>query len=755
MHSACVTRQVGHCEAELHAAAEAESARSQAEGLYNRNLVVQALTLKQRCGASQLQSLQSLQSLQEAGLVLPWKGEAQCSAAERSQAQALVGDIGKAKTHAMELAQNYALGAETLQLLALAGLDERAQYDASYLGQKQAALAAVPASLEELSSAKLQSIRASLQALNASLAVCRHDGARDGATGATGDAAAEQCELPLAKQMADMRQEYALLGEAYGQMKKEVHEYEASVHASVNAVRPMLQSAQQLASQLDPGFHIPSLNLPELRLTEVHLRALPSTREMRDEMAAYRQRQQARAGVYIDQAQSDASAWADEVGLSSAGIERLLADYDPPPVNTSKQRAAMRRASDAFLAEQEAALDGFAALRQKAANLSGGGGDNASFALPELSAASLVGFSFEPLHGADVDVDLMSLALGKVVWLATVADMSWRAYRTFRLVARYWSKAALAVPQLDLRGGAAARSLSDGLLRTCAADPCKLLGSLCLSPAAGVTLVALALLLVLNAAAALYVPTYLQYVDGCVTPPRNGTFFANNVYSVAYNYAAADGNKALLEGLDSFHSTRAANCSAELRGSAREQQGAQMQLDSVLEEHEAASADMRLLRKCLELSALGQDSSSRGHATLDTFNTLDLMLHSPACEVRLANATLHYAVYNCTALPDCEVSCSGPSREVTGTLCRRCGCHSEWYFHGMVLQLLLAIFVFLCINTWRVCLVDALCRLLWRELVAGEFEFVATCDERGVANVGRVDLRDALRLGIGLLICYG
>ena len=80
---------------------------------------MQALTLKQRCGASQLQSLQSLQSLQEAGLVLPWKGEAQCSAAERSQAQALVGDIGKAKTHAMELAQDYALGAETLLTLTL------------------------------------------------------------------------------------------------------------------------------------------------------------------------------------------------------------------------------------------------------------------------------------------------------------------------------------------------------------------------------------------------------------------------------------------------------------------------------------------------------------------------------------------------------------------------------------------------------------------------------------------------------------
>ena len=72
-----------------------------------------------------------------------------------------------------------------------------------------------------------------------------------------------------------------------------------------------------------------------------------------------------------------------------------------------------------------------------------------------------------------------------------------------------------------------------------------------------------------------------------------------------------------------------------------------------------------------------------------------------------------------------------------------------------MLQILLAIFVFLCINIWRVCLVDALCRLLWRELVAGEFEFVATCDQRGVANVGLTELRDALRAALSWTVTVG
>ena len=66
----------------------------------------------------------------------------------------------------------------------------------------------------------------------------------------------------------------------------------------------------------------------------------------------------------------------------------------------------------------------------------------------------------------------------------------------------------------------------------------------------------------------------------------------------------------------------------------------------------------------------------------------------------------------------------------------------------MVLHVLLAIFVFASINAWRVLLVDAACRLLWRELFAGQFEFLANCDDDGKPNVGRPQILQALREAI-------
>lgn len=769
-HVSCVSRQTAQCEARLDREMERETSRSRREAEFNRQLVKEAGVLGQKCSASQLQTLRSLQTLQEAGVILAWDDRA-CSAAEHDEARAIVGDIGEAKAKALDVATQYAHGAETMQMLALLGLDERAQYDLNYLDTKRQQLSGLPTSLQSVSSERLASMEEAFAALEASFGACTGSGRRRAAAaveeeegreeGREGRGLQQSCELPLGAQVEQMRAQYELLQEAYAQQRREMSEYAETVSSAVDALKPPLQSAQALASQLDPGFQLPSLELPDLQLTDVHLGAFPSSDELQAQLVAFQRRQQERSSVYLHRARTDAKDWADQVAGGSEGVGALLEDYHPPPLNTSEQRERMRRSTDVYLAQQERALDAFARLGERRRGDNGtAAGANGTLELPALPKRTNPGFSFEPLVGTEVDVDLLSLAMGQVVWVATAADVAWRCYRSVRIVVRYWSKAALSVPPLDLRQGSAAASASLGAMaRLCAVSPAKLIGSLLLSPVTGLMLVVLAVFLVLNAATALYVPAYLHYVAGCVDPPRNGTFFANNVYSVSYNYASGDGNRALLEGLDDFHSRRAANCSAELRDSAREQQRVKRQLDDAVARAADASADQLLLRRCLDVGAMAarQRASVRGAGVADAWDSLELMLQSTACagSAGLAEQTLRAATYNCSALPECKPSCDGPSRQVVGTLTKRCGCSAEWLLHGMVLQILLAIFVFVCINLWRVFLMEALCKLMWRSLLAGEFEFTATCDEWGVPAVGKKEILKALKEALRWTVTMG
>ena len=49
---------------------------------------------------------------------------------------------------------------------------------------------------------------------------------------------------------------------------------------------------------------------------------------------------------------------------------------------------------------------------------------------------------------------------------------------------------------------------------------------------------------------------------------------------------------------------------------------------------------------------------------------------------------------------------------------------------------LLALLVFAGLNASRALLVDATCRVLWKRLFAGHFEFLANCDHGGTATAG-------------------
>ena len=103
------------------------------------------------------------------------------------------------------------------------------------------------------------------------------------------------------------------------------------------------------------------------------------------------------------------------------------------------------------LHEQGAALSSSPHSADDGGNATGGANRSRAISLGTLSAAVAQRVPFEPLHGTQLDVNFLSLALHNIAWVATALDFVWRAYRSVRLVIKYWGRASLGLPQIDLR----------------------------------------------------------------------------------------------------------------------------------------------------------------------------------------------------------------------------------------------------------------------------------------------------------------
>ena len=786
-HLACVRRQADVCASSLLAALEEETARSHAAASANRRFVAAALVRTERCAHGRLQALEGVQRLQSIGIALTWRAEGeQCSASDAVRARAIVGDISAARGHAMDVATRYSANAQMLQSLGLAHIDSSQRYDAAYLAEKRQTLKALPAQLEAVTQAKAARVQETLARLNSTMRACVDGGASD------------VCELPLQSQIEQMRSQYDALMTAMRQQQRELINFHDAMDSMVGTIRPALDAVSRLARQIDPHIHLPSMDVPDVHLPEVHLPPLPSIDELRVELASYTARQQVEAQGYLSDVRGTTDEWESELKRYTGGVGGLLDDFTPPPFNTSAARTVMEGESARFLHEQRQALSAFAtqSTLSREANSTHGLGNESLSALGGGMSGWLErsGLRYEPLASTNVDIDYLSLAVGHLAWLATACDCTWRVWLSVRLVLKYWSKASVGLPVLDLRNDQRSGQAVD-VCAQLGKDPSRCVTACCLSPLTGGTIVLAALFLLFNAATALYIPTYLHYVDGCIAPPRNGTLLSNNLFSVSYNFAAQEGNQRLIRTLDLNLARRAANCSAEVRTSAVRQRANERDARRAREAYEAARADVRLMRDCMWLERLDEAAAA---ARVEPYVPLRAVLAPDVCGnaegvdgdgnadlgggalaprqrrvltdasvVRGAPSSspppragdapaidasalgLQNGVYNCSAVGECVSACDGPSREVTATLAQQCGCHAEWLTHGIILHVLLALLVYALINASRLLTVDASCRLLWRELFAGQFEFLANCDDGGNASVGRAQILGALREAVG------
>lgn len=89
------------------------------------------------------------------------------------------------------------------------------------------------------------------------------------------------------------------------------------------------------------------------------------------------------------------------------------------------------------------------------------------------------------------------------------------------------------------------------------------------------------------------------------------------------------------------------------------------------------------------------------------------------------------SVFDCTALPVCKISCSGPNKSIIHSVCKRCSCMVEWLFNAVIFQVTGGIFVYLMMNFTRVLICRGVIMIFWRSLTKEEFEVKTTCTRSG------------------------
>ena len=109
------------------------------------------------------------------------------------------------------------------------------------------------------------------------------------------------------------------------------------------------------------------------------------------------------------------------------------------------------------------------------------------------------------------------------------------------------------------------------------------------------------------------------------------------------------------------------------------------------------------------------------------------MIAQQTCNVNLDDQglQLHDAIFNCSTLPTCDITCSGPHKDKIKKVTKECGCIGEWLFHSFWLRGIFAAFIFVILNVSRLTFIEGLTRILWESLHPGSFTVWATCDESG------------------------
>jgi hypothetical protein len=259
-----------------------------------------------------------------------------------------------------------------------------------------------------------------------------------------------------------------------------------------------------------------------------------------------------------------------------------------------------------------------------------------------------------------------------------------------------------------------------------------------------VGVVVLAILLgALGVLISVYIPQYRDFQNGCVKS-ENGTMITHNAYAFAYNFAALEFNREGPNLLSEHDQIRYGYCAKNGQESQILQQESETSVGNSRAEYDKVSKDMALFDLCINYSspAFPTEVQLTPYLVPDENHTRHYPFDAPGrvewdgrldCEVpgKYGSQGLSDAIFNCTLLPTCNLTCSGPDRVAIQAATFDSGCQSEYMVHAGLFRFALALLVYVCMNISRVLVMTALIRLCWRALSERGFEYIGSCNRLG------------------------
>ena len=308
------------------------------------------------------------------------------------------------------------------------------------------------------------------------------------------------------------------------------------------------------------------------------------------------------------------------------------------------------------------------------------------------------------------------------------ADLAYRFALSARAVARHLAPGAPPLPPIDLTvnldhrqspNARAFRTFGGDTGREPPSATARIAGALG-HPATLAAIRAVAVALAATLVACAYVPLHEAHAAGCARG-CDGTFVTRNAHSLAHNYAAARGSRALAVAATRTETARARRVRRESpprrRASLAE---ARANLRAARALAARARRDASRTARCVDVDAYpsGPERDDARDALVAVDDPDDDVWsacappneENPRDETGTKDATRENpgmfivddgAAFECGALPACASTCAGPSRRTLAPLARAAGCSAEGLAHDAATRAALTLLVFFFANAAR------------------------------------------------------